>query len=100
MPRYTRRQLLPLMLATLAAPHVAIAQPAPYRAQDVGRAIRRGMQYLQNVGNDSRNFRAFGHDIVWTFLDLARTVDPEVSKRSRGIGQDFAQRWLKDNPSV
>jgi len=100
MPNCSRRQAIPLMLAAVAMPAVAVAQPGQYRAQDCARAVRRGMQYLERVGSSSDNFSEFGADAIWSFVDLSRTADPEVSKRARVIGQRLAHRWHKENPRV
>jgi hypothetical protein len=111
MPGYSRRQVLPLLFTAAAMPSVAAAMPgvdaaapaapaARYRGLDIRRAIRRGMQFLQRVADADDNFNEFGNDAVWTFLDLSRTADPDISQRARSIGQEFARRWLRENSSV
>jgi hypothetical protein len=100
MLNYSRRQVLPLMLAAAAMPRVATAQPTKYRAGDCARAIRRGLGYLHQVSIDNANFAAFGHDAIWTFLDLTRSSDPEVRQRARVIGQELARRWLRENARI
>jgi hypothetical protein len=100
MPMVSRRQVIPLMLAAAALPRAALAERARYRAQDCARAIQRGMHYLHRISITPQSFKEFGNDTIWTFLDLARTVDPLVNKRARAIGQELARRWLKENPSV
>jgi hypothetical protein len=100
MLNYSRRQVLPLMLAAAAMPGVATAQPAKYRPRDCARAIRLGLEYLHRVSTDNENFAAFGHDAIWTFLDLTHSSDREVSQRARVIGQGLARRWLRENARI
>src|SRR5581483_6959514 len=97
--------------AALAAALVLIAATAPSRAPlwpnsrfsaaDRDRAQRRGLLFLYATARRPEVLRAWGHDLLSAFSNIAETnANREISELARRMGRERALAWRRQHPSV
>jgi hypothetical protein len=72
-----------------------------YTDRDRDTAIRRGLRVIYTAATDARNFEEGGEDYLWCFCCIASTSsDRELRSLSLRMGQERAQQWRVDHPTV
>src|SRR5262249_45444076 len=64
-------------------------------------AIQRGLDYLNRLAADDKNFDQFSPDLLWCFYFIAQTDgDPAMRAMGRRTARQMAQRWRKRHRHV
>ena len=72
-----------------------------HRAEECGRAARRGAEFLLRFARRPRHFKEWGSDFLNYFYVVANTAaDAGLRRWAREEGAGLARRWRELNPSV
>ncbi|HYL77446.1 MAG TPA: hypothetical protein VEU96_24745 [Bryobacteraceae bacterium] len=70
-----------------------------YSSQDRDRAVERGLRFVAKIAADPKNFREWGHDLLWCFYSIGATAkNPKLRAMARAIGEERARQWRRDHP--